>query len=380
MATNTAKKARKQISQPIGPQKSENSSGITYNIWYNKKVGERGHSREKAPATTRCSIAKDSGETKGSQRQWDGTFLCLKFARGCCPFGFECSWVHALPSDDFDVNLETTKDCFGRERHEHVRDDQSGVGSFSADPHTARTLYVGGISVTPDLQSIVYRHFKEWGEVDNVRVLHSKGVAFVRYKNRSNAEFAREAMQNQSLDHNEILNVRWATDDPNPWVIKRKQESSKEQLTSAIIQDYDGPLIISRGSDNGERYGKCQRRSQESKDQGEAVGCYPNTDYQYLTSNDSSDFNPDFQAAGHLTANPVTGYSTASTEQPKSLSELVQWSKEQALRDRKTRLLHSKLLPMMKDGKEAKKIESVSLSLVSAYDSSSDDEQAQDKG
>ena len=41
MATTSTKKARKQISQPIGPRKSDNSSGSTYNIWYNKKVGER---------------------------------------------------------------------------------------------------------------------------------------------------------------------------------------------------------------------------------------------------------------------------------------------------------------------------------------------------
>lgn len=373
MATNTAKKARKQISQPIGPRKSENSSGTTYNIWYNKNVGERGHSREKTSATTRCNIANDSGATKGSERQWDGTFLCLKFARGCCPFGYECSWIHDLPSGEFDANLETTKDCFGRERHEHVRDDQSGVGSFSADPKTARTLYVGGISVTPDVQPIVYKHFREWGEIDNVRVLQSKGVAFVRYKNRSSAEFAREAMQNQSLAHGEILNVRWATDDPNPWVVKGKKERSKEQLVSAILQDYNGPLIISQDNDEGGPPEKRQRRGCEPQVQGEAVGYYPNTDYQYSEINTNSDIKSDTQAS-HLLAGQVTGYSTASNKQPKTLSELVRWSKEQAILDRTTQSSHSKQLPIEKDAKNTKNPESGSFSLVSAYDSSSDDE------
>ena len=371
MATNTLKKARKQISQPIGPRKSENSSGSTYNIWYNKNVGERGHLKERVKTTSRCNIAKDGGETKGSSRQWDGTFLCLKFARGCCPFGYECSWIHALPSKQFDANLEATKDCFGRERHENVRDDQSGVGSFSAEPQTARTLYVGGISVTPDIQSVVYEHFKEWGEIDNVRVLQSKGVAFVRYKNRSNAEFAREAMQNQSLDSGEILNVRWATDDPNPWVQKRKEEKSREQLANAILQDYDEPLRIPQGRDTRGPPEKRVRKGSEPH--GDAVGYYPNTDYQYFQSDVPADVN--FIQTSQSLANPSAAYSTASDAQPKTIFDLIRWSKEQALLDRTTELVHSKQKPAKRDVKDAKKTEPGSLSLASAYDSSSSDDE-----
>ena len=362
MATNLGKKARKQISHPIGPRKSDNPSKTTYNIWYNKNVGERGHSKERVHATSRCNIAQDSGQTKGSERQWGGTFLCLKFARGCCPFGYECSWIHALPSNEFDANLETTKDCFGRERHENVRDDQSGVGSFSSDPDTARTLYVGGISVTSDLQSIVYEHFKEWGEIDNIRMLQSKGVAFVRYKNRSSAEFALEAMQSQSLDHNEILNVRWATDDPNPWVVKRKLQKSKEQLFSAVLSDYDGPLEITPGSEDGRQFQKRQRRGCESLDQGEAVSYYPNTDSQYCESNGSPNV-----GENRLLHNPMTDCHTASNEQPKTLAELVKWSKEQALFEQKKITLPAK--------QTLKEAELGSFSLVSAYDSSSDEEE-----
>ena len=38
-----------------------------------------------------------------------------------------------------------------------------------------------------------------------VRVLAGKGVAFVRYKSRLNAEFAKEAMNCQSMDNQEVL-------------------------------------------------------------------------------------------------------------------------------------------------------------------------------
>lgn len=272
-----------------------------------------------------------------------------------------------MPSDEFDANLEATKDCFGRERHENVREDQSGVGSFSADPQTARTLYVGGISVTPDIQSIVYEHFREWGEIDNVIVLQSKGVAFIRYKKRSSAEFAREAMQNQSLNSGEILNVRWATDDPNPWVQKRKIERSKEQLTNAILEDYDGPLIIPKTRDIWGPHEKRFRKKSDSVDPGEAVGYYPDTDYQYAVS----DFQSSLQANDML-SKPVISYGTASDAQPKTLSDLVKWSKDQVLLDKATEQSH---LTVKKNANEANKTEPGSLSLVSAYDSSSSDDE-----
>lgn len=41
-------------------------------------------------------------------------------------------------------------------------------------------------------------------------------IAFVRYRLRTNCEFAKEAMQNQALDGEECLNLKWAYDDPNP--------------------------------------------------------------------------------------------------------------------------------------------------------------------
>ena len=46
-------------------------------------------------------------------------------------------------------------------------------------------------------------------------MLTGRGIAFVRYRNRCSAEFAKEAMFGQSLDNNEILLVKWANDDPN---------------------------------------------------------------------------------------------------------------------------------------------------------------------
>jgi hypothetical protein len=41
-------------------------------------------------------------------------------------------------------------------------------------------------------------------------------------------------MAHQSLDHNEILNVRWATADPNPMAQKREARRIEEQAAEAV--------------------------------------------------------------------------------------------------------------------------------------------------
>ena len=96
------------------------------------------------------------------------------------------------------------------------------------------TIYVGRIHVTDDIEETVARHFSEWGEVERIRILNARGVAFVTYMNEANAQFAMVAMAHQSLDHNEILNLRWATQDPNPLAMAREKRRLEEQAAEAI--------------------------------------------------------------------------------------------------------------------------------------------------
>ena len=67
-----------------------------------------------------------------------------------------------------------------------------------------------------------------------VRVLNSRGVGFITYTNEANAQFAKEAMAHQSLDHDEVLNVRWATADPNPMAQAREARRIEEQAAEAV--------------------------------------------------------------------------------------------------------------------------------------------------
>ena len=205
-------------------------TGTTYNIWYNKWAGgdREDAALSKTSAIGRCNVRQDSGWTNADKVT--GSFFCLFFARGICPKGHECQYLHRLPGvyDIFNSNT----DAFGRDKFSDYRDDMGGVGSFLRQN---RTLYVGRIHVTDDIEEVVARHFAEWGEVERIRVLTGRGVAFITYVNEANAQFAKEAMAHQKLDNGgEVLNVRWATQDPNPLSQKREAVRIEEQAAEAV--------------------------------------------------------------------------------------------------------------------------------------------------
>ena len=221
--------ARPQVDPSTVKSEPPPQTGTIFNIWYNKwSGGDREDAYlSKTAAPSRCSIKNDSGWTAADKIP--GSYFCLFFARGLCPKGHECQYLHRLPGtfDIFNPNV----DCFGRDKHSDYRDDMGGVGSFLRQN---RTLYIGRIHVTDDIEEIVARHFAEWGEIERTRVLTARGVAFVTYVNEANSQFAKEAMAHQALDNNEVLNVRWATVDPNPLAAKRENARIEEQAAEAV--------------------------------------------------------------------------------------------------------------------------------------------------
>jgi len=65
----------------------------------------------------------------------------------------------------------------------------------------------------------------------------------VTYVSELNAQFAKEAMACQSLDNDEILNVRWATEDPNP-VSKVSEKRRLEEMGQEAIKARMDPRIV----------------------------------------------------------------------------------------------------------------------------------------
>ncbi|KAI0789929.1 hypothetical protein C8Q75DRAFT_793058 [Abortiporus biennis] len=236
------KPARKQVKPGDVEKKEAPQTGKEYNIWYNKWAGgdrEDSYSN-KTKSQTRCNIKRDAGITRANTT--GVKYCCLFFARGCCPYGWECEYLHMLP-DASTALPDTSKDCFARDKFADYRDDMGGVGSFGRQN---RTLYVGRIKETgtgPETEEVVKRHFKEWGTIEKIRVLQYRSVAFVTYVSEFNAQFAKEAMACQSLDNDEILNVRWATEDPNP-ESKVAEKRRLEEIGRDAIQARMDPRIV----------------------------------------------------------------------------------------------------------------------------------------
>eukprot|EP00299_Pterocystis_sp_00344_P013292 c6501_g1_i1.p1 GENE.c6501_g1_i1~~c6501_g1_i1.p1 ORF type:complete len:445 (-),score=97.22 c6501_g1_i1:8-1342(-) len=225
--------ARKQT-----PQTKNKEQGHDYNIWYHKHAGNR-YQEEREKAETRVSIQRDAGWTRGEQS--GAHKFCVHFARGCCTKGPDCTYLHRIPTALDDAMLPIAEDVFGRERFSTDRDDMGGVGNFMRDN---RTLYVGGLSYmsknTTKMEDTLRDQFGEFGDIVHIRVIPSKSCGFVTFSLRASAEFAKEAMTNQTLGDDAILNVRWAMEDPNPRV---KEEIERKKIeTLAKVQVLHGHL------------------------------------------------------------------------------------------------------------------------------------------
>lgn len=65
------------------------------------------------------------------------------------------------------------------------------------------------------------------------------------YVQELNAQFAKEAMMHQSLDNDEILNVRWATEDPNPAAIRAEARRLTNIGKEGVAANLDPAFIES---------------------------------------------------------------------------------------------------------------------------------------
>eukprot|EP00297_Palpitomonas_bilix_P004000 CAMPEP_0113912798 /NCGR_PEP_ID=MMETSP0780_2-20120614/29149_1 /TAXON_ID=652834 /ORGANISM="Palpitomonas bilix" /LENGTH=741 /DNA_ID=CAMNT_0000909841 /DNA_START=89 /DNA_END=2314 /DNA_ORIENTATION=+ /assembly_acc=CAM_ASM_000599 len=282
--------ARKQAKE-LNKKKLQQEEGVgEYNIWYHKHLGEKHEQRGFERALTRCVPARDVGLTKADSLKDDVPRFCVHFARGACNLGADCNYLHRCPLPEDDARLKLHLDIFGRERHASHRDDMDGVGCFTKD---CRTLYVGGLqriastralrgeARNEGLLELVRDNFAVFGEMEDVRVIYSKSIAFIRYRYRANAEFAKEAMMGQGISEGDVLNVRWAYDDPNPHAQKRMEAEKREVMINTLIQNgislekssYEYPSNYTIPSASGTAAAMVAPY--------EGVEAYPNTDGQY---------------------------------------------------------------------------------------------------
>ena len=66
-----------------------------YNIWHHRP-NSRGNAEPKKAAAHRCHPARDSGRTRGSES--GASVCCIDFARGVCAAGYQCNYLHRVPT------------------------------------------------------------------------------------------------------------------------------------------------------------------------------------------------------------------------------------------------------------------------------------------
>lgn len=210
--------ARKQIEKPYIKEFAYKQGDEEYNIWFDKYLNDC-VVREKQPASTRCDPEKDIGYTKADIFEPETSYWCLHFIRGCCAEGANCSFFHHMPSLKECNKIAPIKDIFGRSRHATQRDDMGGIGCFQKE---CRTLCINDLKIPPgndpveQLNEMLWRHFSLWGRVEDIMLIPGKCLAFVKYYHRCYAELAKEAMNNQSLDFDELITIKWSNEDTNP--------------------------------------------------------------------------------------------------------------------------------------------------------------------
>ena len=218
-----------------------------YNIWYDKYLTDRTQHIEKAPSLFKCNPEIDTGYTKADKVEKKGsTYFCVYFARGACTEGVNCRFYHRVPQEeDLEPSYEDNlHDVFGRARHATHKEDHTGIGSFNKE---CRTLLVSNIqlptdSLTPvrDMVRTIYEFFSPWGEVEDIHFNSQKCQAFIKYKHRYFAEFAREAMFDQVLAEGstEPIAIKWAIDSPfdKSEAMRAQQEvaEQQEQMTTRV--------------------------------------------------------------------------------------------------------------------------------------------------
>ncbi|GAW81407.1 RNA-binding protein [Plasmodium gonderi] len=202
-----------------------------YNIWFGKYVIDKYDKSFKGPSNStisssgcpsgtqrfvakyKCKPSRDSGYTKADKNLTSKQFFCIYFARGCCAYGHNCLYRHRIPNENDEIQFETTVDIFGREKFSTFKEDMTGVGNFNSD---CRTLFIGSLHIdnfneVPLIEKILYDEFSNFGNIDYVRFIPYKNIAFVQYTNRVNAEFAKVAMADQPIEnHSTALTIKWA--------------------------------------------------------------------------------------------------------------------------------------------------------------------------
>lgn len=228
--------ARKQV-QGVKKDTAYLEGNYDYNIWYDKYITDKHNEQERVATLYKCDPELDTGYTRADLMEKHTSYFCVYFARGHCVEGAKCRYYHRVPQPEDLVYEENAKDVFGRTRHDTFKEDLSGIGCFKG---SCRAISVCEMKVpentaTParDTVKMLYDEMAKWGEIENIKFVPQRAMANVRYTHRFYAEFAKEAMQDQSLGGSDVLDVKWCLEEDED-TAKEKEDEQRRIMINAL--------------------------------------------------------------------------------------------------------------------------------------------------
>jgi len=214
--------------------------------------------QEDAIVLSRCWPESDAAPTAGDTL--GGSWICLDWANGRCSRGKACEARHQLPTQSDEQRLVysadgQTHDIFGRER------GRAAIVSSAFDPTSSQTIHIesGLPGATQRERRQNMDAFSEWGQVVKTWVLATPGSGFVKFKWRSSAQFAMEAMQRRPLlmDGVTPMVLSWAQTDPS-----LVQAAQSKQIAMAQMEE-----AARRRETTGELYARLEAEGKQLKRQ-----------------------------------------------------------------------------------------------------------------
>ncbi|CAN0880164.1 Zinc finger CCCH domain-containing protein 40 [Linum grandiflorum] len=166
--------------------------------------------------------------------------VCSFYIRGECTRGAECPYRHEMPETG-ELSQQNIKD-----RYYGVNDpvalkllNKAGEMPSLEPPEDEgiKTLYIGGIDARiseQDLRDNFYAH----GEIESVKMVTQRGIAFVTYTTREGAEKAAEELSNRLVIKGLRLKLMWG----RPQAPRPDSEGTTEEARQQALMAHGGML------------------------------------------------------------------------------------------------------------------------------------------
>lgn len=159
--------------------------------------------------------------------------VCSFFARGECTRGAECPYRHEMPITG-ELSQQNIKDRYYGVNDPVAMKLLNKAGDMpSLEPpedESIKTLYVGGLDARISEQDL-RDHFYALGEIESIKMVPQRAIAFVTYTTREGAEKAAEELSNKLVIKGLRLKLMWG----RPQAPKPELESSDEARQQAAM-------------------------------------------------------------------------------------------------------------------------------------------------